>query len=316
MILFYDIASSLPTKAWSPNAWKTRLALNHKRIPYKTIWVLYADIEKASRQLGALPTRKKIDGVTDCWTLPCIWDLSTGAIIADSTKIAIYLDATYPASPESPSSPPIRNLMPTDTTFPLFMALEASMLPLFHPLYLFAIPASDALLDERSQTAFRFKREKVHGKPMHLISPRPGTEEDKVEWAKVEAAFGMVHNWCLDTAAAGLRRAVWRSADQVGEDGMPTGIGDVLTGTGDVLTGVKVNGEQKALTNGDGEKRENTYILETLEPTYADLWLGGYLIWIKLVLPAEKWESVCGWHGGRWARLVEGLEAGGWMEVI
>ena len=35
-IIFYDIASSAPVRTFAPNPWKTRYALNHKKLPYET----------------------------------------------------------------------------------------------------------------------------------------------------------------------------------------------------------------------------------------------------------------------------------------
>lgn len=40
---------------------------------------------------------------------------------------------------------------------------------------------------------------------------------------------------------------------------------------------------------------------------YADMWMGAYVLWMKLVRP-DKWEDIKTWHGGRWERLVQDLE--------
>lgn len=52
------------------------------------------------KKIGAKPTMKKEDGSgDDLYTLPVIQDDSTGAVILDSFKIALYLDQTYPHLP-------------------------------------------------------------------------------------------------------------------------------------------------------------------------------------------------------------------------
>ncbi|KAJ7696287.1 hypothetical protein B0H17DRAFT_1131071 [Mycena rosella] len=50
----------------------------------------------------------------------------------------------------------------------------------------------------------------------------------------------------------------------------------------------------------------NAYIMGDA-PCYADTWIAGYIVWIKLILPA-KWEVMKSWHGGRWATLLWNLE--------
>lgn len=74
------------------------LSLQLKGIPFKTEWVEYPDIEPLCKRIGALPTSKKTDG-RDHYTLPTIFDPSTGRAISDSLPIALYLDQTYPDSP-------------------------------------------------------------------------------------------------------------------------------------------------------------------------------------------------------------------------
>ncbi|KAI0682851.1 hypothetical protein BC835DRAFT_807562, partial [Cytidiella melzeri] len=79
-IIFYDIDSSKPGRAWSPNTWRTRYALNYKGIPYRTEWVEYPDIEPLCKKIGGSATAKKEDG-RDHYTLPMIYDPSTGEVV-------------------------------------------------------------------------------------------------------------------------------------------------------------------------------------------------------------------------------------------
>ncbi|KAG6905980.1 hypothetical protein DXG01_016474 [Tephrocybe rancida] len=97
-IVFYDIASRKPRTTFSPNPWKTRLALNLKGVPYHTEWVQMPDITAVREQLGVPANRTLPDG-TPYHTLPVIHDLSTGKLIGDSFEIALYLDSAYPDGP-------------------------------------------------------------------------------------------------------------------------------------------------------------------------------------------------------------------------
>ena len=39
-----------------------RYALNYKKLPYKTVWVEYLEIEPVARKVGAGPTKVKPNG--------------------------------------------------------------------------------------------------------------------------------------------------------------------------------------------------------------------------------------------------------------
>ncbi|WPH01513.1 Hypothetical protein R9X50_00435900 [Acrodontium crateriforme] len=55
-LILYDLPSKgeKPT-CWSYNAWKTRLALNYKTIPYRTSWTEYPSIAPQARTFGIEP---------------------------------------------------------------------------------------------------------------------------------------------------------------------------------------------------------------------------------------------------------------------
>ena len=66
-----------------------RIALNYKRLPYRTEWVEYPDIEATLRAIGGAPTAKVSlndgsGGKKDHYTLPAIHDSHTNAVITDS----------------------------------------------------------------------------------------------------------------------------------------------------------------------------------------------------------------------------------------
>lgn len=101
MVTFFDIASGPPLRCYAPNPWKTRYALNFKRLHnglrYETSWTELTEVAKVRKSLGALPVRKHdVDG-SDFYTLPVIVDHSKNRTVGDSFDIALYLDQAYPS---------------------------------------------------------------------------------------------------------------------------------------------------------------------------------------------------------------------------
>jgi hypothetical protein len=72
--------------------------LHYKGLEYETVWVEYPDIETVAKKLGIKPTGVKPDG-SDLYTIPMIYDRSTGTGVAHSFQIALYLDTAPQHSP-------------------------------------------------------------------------------------------------------------------------------------------------------------------------------------------------------------------------
>jgi len=167
-IILYDLASNLKQQAWSPNCWKTRYVLNYKKLPYETVYVSYPDIEQTWKTLGLSPLAEQ-----PSTTLPVISVSSVGggppSVVADSFKIAIFLDNEFPDTPA---------VIPPNTG-----ALQASwintlnmmVLPTFRPLLVANIVGH---LDERGAAYFRRTREKAWGMPLEQLAP-PGVKRDE-----------------------------------------------------------------------------------------------------------------------------------------
>ncbi|KAJ5295342.1 hypothetical protein PENANT_c001G05959 [Penicillium antarcticum] len=98
-LTFYDIALAPPAEksSCSPNPWKSRYALNFKRVPYKTTWVPLPDISAVRAPLNIPPSRRFADG-SAYFTLPVITDPITETTVGDSFEIAVYLNEQYPTS--------------------------------------------------------------------------------------------------------------------------------------------------------------------------------------------------------------------------
>ncbi|KAJ7028386.1 hypothetical protein C8F04DRAFT_1119185 [Mycena alexandri] len=181
-IVFYDIPSTLPINAWSPNTWKTRYALNFKGLSYRTEWIEYPDIEALCKKIGAPHTRNKPDGRPH-YTLPVIHDLSTGAIVVESSKIVAYLDATYPDTPR---------LLPPGT-LGLYQAFEDAALALTPAIGLFVIPSVPRILNPASLEYFHITRGALFGKKLDEVIPTGDAYGPA--WQKLKDSFGKIDSW-------------------------------------------------------------------------------------------------------------------------
>ena len=100
-IIFYDIASSTPHHTFAPNPWKTRYALNHKNLSYKTKPIDLPDIASEREKLGVPANRTLPDG-SPYHTLPLIHDPETKSFVGDSFEIALHLDRRPQQPPGTP----------------------------------------------------------------------------------------------------------------------------------------------------------------------------------------------------------------------
>ncbi|KAJ7616675.1 hypothetical protein FB45DRAFT_934725 [Roridomyces roridus] len=183
-IVFYDIPSKLPIICWSPNLWKIRYALNFKGIPYTTVWVEYPDVEAQCKELGGAPTTTKPDGSgRPHYTLPMIYDQSTGAVVTDSMNIVTYLDATYPSLPR----------LMSPNTAGLQHAFDAAANALMTPIYPYILPGAYKILNPSSAEYFGRTRKAKWGKPLEELTPRGAADE--IEWKKLKDGFGKIDQW-------------------------------------------------------------------------------------------------------------------------
>lgn len=89
-----------------------------KDLTYETRWIEYPDIAPLCQQLEvdtASPMHTEVRDGKPHYTLPIIHDPTTSTTIADSFKIAQYLDWTYPSSSSPPSTEYIE-MFPKNTT--------------------------------------------------------------------------------------------------------------------------------------------------------------------------------------------------------
>ncbi|KAH7333809.1 hypothetical protein B0J17DRAFT_674186 [Rhizoctonia solani] len=176
-IVLFDIASK--TGPWSPNTWKTRLALTYKRLPYRVEYVSYPDIEPTLKQFGVPPTSDKAPQ----YTLPMIADPSSDpnrkpTYIVDSFKIALYLDDKY-SNPRYPAlfPPGTRALQRVfaEHASTLIYPMASTMLPLV---------GRPGFLDDRGEEYYRRSREARLGKSLEQLA-----EESRQSWGQVKESW-------------------------------------------------------------------------------------------------------------------------------
>ena len=159
-----------------------RIVLNYKRIPYKTVWLSYPDIEAKLVELGCAPTgTTPKDPSRPFYTLPAIVDTSSTppVAIADSLAIAEYLDAKYPSRPVFPKTG---------------KALEYAFEEYFKSVLVPRIPMllllpSCVILDDRGSEYFRRTRELWFGKTLEEFSEGEVRES---QWKAFEAGYDQI----------------------------------------------------------------------------------------------------------------------------
>jgi glutathione S-transferase len=157
-----------------------RIVLNYKRIPYKTVWVSYPDIEPTLIKLGcAATTSKPGDPAKPYYTLPAIVDASSSppVVIADSLAIAEYLDEKYPDRPVFPKQG---------------KALEYAFEEYFKSVVMphlgqIMLPVTSTILDDRGSEYFQRTRAAWFGKPLEQLSPEGEVRDG--HWKAIEAAL-------------------------------------------------------------------------------------------------------------------------------
>lgn len=173
-----------------------RLALNMKGIPYRTVWVDFADIPSHCESIGAPPTsHDPIDGTKKkVYTFPVIYDPATNATVSESFNIAKYLDKTYPSYTNA-SVPAGKSVLfaPAGTTA-LQVAFEEmwteKIIANLFPLLAVDIARSGAT--EKSRDYWRRSREERFGKKIEDLLP---PEARPVVWKKALAGFKQVGDW-------------------------------------------------------------------------------------------------------------------------
>ncbi|KAG8962094.1 hypothetical protein FRC03_004577 [Tulasnella sp. 419] len=186
-LILYDIKSVLNPMPWSPNVWKTRLVLNYKKIPYRTVWLSYPEIEPTLKSLGFGPSAVNRHG-REFYTLPAIADPSKDGgpptKIVDSHSIAEYLDKVYPQ----------KRIIPDGTAgfHTLFIKeMQTNVLPHFIQL---VVPVVNLHLDEPGQEYFESTRRPLFNN-LPLKEVNRGEEARKPYYDALKKEFDLLDKW-------------------------------------------------------------------------------------------------------------------------
>ncbi|KAJ7138913.1 hypothetical protein C8R46DRAFT_1168223 [Mycena filopes] len=182
VITLYD-SPGTRAQTWVPNIWRIRFILNFKRLPYRTVWVEFPDVEATLRSIGAPPSSRRPDG-RPIYTLPVIVDPARNAqapqILSNTNNIAEYLEATYPARPVFPEG--------SRALQTLFVHYIQEFFA--KPLLPIMVPISHERLPERTQSHFHGASSSRAGTPMpagtHPLPPGPAREH---AWQLVKEQF-------------------------------------------------------------------------------------------------------------------------------
>ncbi|KAF7302831.1 Glutathione transferase fungal specific class A [Mycena kentingensis (nom. inval.)] len=174
-IVLYDIANDAPFGSISPNVAKIRYVPAHRPdaergVSFQTVGVDLSELPELYKKLGVKPAS---DGGGVQYTLPMIHDQKTGAAAANSLDIALYLDATYPATPR---------LIPAGTG-----ALHAVLTAMWSakvggPISAFTYPASFPLFKPATRKFF----EDTGRSPAGMVFSE---EAKRAKWAEVKAGL-------------------------------------------------------------------------------------------------------------------------------
>ncbi|KAE9406724.1 hypothetical protein BT96DRAFT_971732 [Gymnopus androsaceus JB14] len=196
MITLYDttVQQGYGSQPWAPNIWRVRFILNYKRLPYKTVWVEFADVEATLRGIGAPPSTFRSDG-RPVYTLPVLTDPTqspyTPVVLSNTNNISEYLESTYPSPAVFPQG--------SRALQSLFVHYIQEVFA--KPLLPIMVPISHQQLSDRSQRHLRNHSSSLsaaYNPPTHSSShPLPPGPQREQAWLAVKEQFDF-----LDTILA------------------------------------------------------------------------------------------------------------------
>ncbi|KAF9477210.1 hypothetical protein BDN70DRAFT_896701 [Pholiota conissans] len=146
-IILYDVRGHT-SQPWAPNIWRVRFILNYKRLPYQTSWLAFQDVERELSRIGAPPSSYRSDN-SPVYALPVVVDHarnpSRPKVVSGASKIAEYLEASYPARP----------IFPDGSRAMQAMFVHYIQEVLSKPLLPIMVPISHQQLPEQTQAHFR-----------------------------------------------------------------------------------------------------------------------------------------------------------------
>ncbi|KAK9368056.1 hypothetical protein V1509DRAFT_94235 [Lipomyces kononenkoae] len=171
-IVLYDLACT-KNVCFSPAVWRIRLMLNYKRIPYRTVFLEFPDIEPKLKALGLVPGESS----GSQYTVPAIQHVPTNQYIMDSPAIAQFLESTYP-------DPPV------PLTSELGREIEAKARRVVGMTFRTSVtPREVGILSPRSQEYFRRTREASLG---HRLEDLLDADKEESIWNTLDDSIRTV----------------------------------------------------------------------------------------------------------------------------
>ncbi|KAK7996149.1 hypothetical protein PG991_015616 [Apiospora marii] len=152
-IVLYDLACT-KNVCFSPVVWCTRLMLNYKQIPYKTVFLEFPDIEPTLKELGLPPNETGHQ-----YTVPAI-------------QHTTYANGHHPAVPLTSE---LGNEIGTRARAAIGPVLTKSLMP-----------REVRILSARSRDYFRRTREAAIGRPLEDLLGDEDGEEEQRRWDAVD----------------------------------------------------------------------------------------------------------------------------------
>lgn len=178
-IVLYDLAAAEDDRRFSPYCWRAKMALAHKGLEYRSVPWRFTD--------------KEAIAFSGSSTVPVLRD--GDKVVADSWRIALYLDQAYPSRPALFEGPQARALC----EFVAAWAFRA-----VHPAALRVIlPDLFARLHEKDKVYFRESREKRFGVTLEAFAAEPKQRLADFRGALEPVRPSLVQNPFLSGAAAG-----------------------------------------------------------------------------------------------------------------
>ncbi|GJJ15314.1 hypothetical protein Clacol_009590 [Clathrus columnatus] len=177
-----------------------RMALEYKKIPYRTVWLEYPELKPTMLSIGAKSgDTNPVDG-SPVYTIPVILDeINLGpdgkpVPITDSWLIAEYLDEKFPDRPLFPKGSKGLQWSFHETIIKIGIFGTISLI----------MPYIYGNLNETSQPHFRATRERYFTKPLTDTCPPKGSEEWDEIWKALEKAKSRIRIAGLDELATSL----------------------------------------------------------------------------------------------------------------
>jgi glutathione S-transferase len=148
-IVLYDLAAAEDDRRFSPYCWRIKMALAHKGLAYQTVpWRF---------------TEKEAIAFSGSTTVPVIRDGDT--VVADSWRIALYLDEAYPQRPALFGSPEALALCEFFASW-AFRSVHPAALKV-------VLPDLFSRIHDKDKAYFRESREKRFGTTLEAYSAEP-----------------------------------------------------------------------------------------------------------------------------------------------